>query len=291
MIRSATETVFEEFFDLEDTVELGGVYFNIRTYEIIGFIPEEKLKNEIAVDLIALSVDPMAHKYWWITPYAYCNNNPIKLVDPNGMEFGDFYDFNGTYLGTDGVKDNKVYLVDENSVRDKVTPGNASDAMGKVKVETTYQELNEANEVYNRTTGNGGNREECSVVLDGVSVVTGQQGGDVSQGGGATTTLPPDKGANRTTSIHSHPLGDYKNDKYYAPEAASPADQGAFSNYSLNIIVGKSDYKMNAATGNKERVPQTVFYNSSSSSTIPLGTMSMGALRNVINTGRSRGRF
>ncbi|MDR2979812.1 MAG: hypothetical protein LBV02_05180 [Bacteroidales bacterium] len=46
MIRSATETVFEEFFDLEDTVELGGVYFNIRTYEIVGFIPEEKLKNE-----------------------------------------------------------------------------------------------------------------------------------------------------------------------------------------------------------------------------------------------------
>jgi hypothetical protein len=86
MIRSATETVFEEFFDLEDTVELGSVYFNIRTYEIVGFIPEEKLKNEIAVDLIALSVDPKAHLYWWVTPYAYCLNNPIKLVDPNGME-------------------------------------------------------------------------------------------------------------------------------------------------------------------------------------------------------------
>ncbi len=40
-----------------DTVELGGVYFNIRTHEIIGFIPAGKLQTEIEVDLIALSVD------------------------------------------------------------------------------------------------------------------------------------------------------------------------------------------------------------------------------------------
>ncbi len=42
-----------------DTVEFGGVYFNIRTHEIIGFIPAEKLQTEIDVDLIALSVDPL----------------------------------------------------------------------------------------------------------------------------------------------------------------------------------------------------------------------------------------
>jgi hypothetical protein len=35
---------------------------------------------------IFLSVDSKASNYWWITPYAYCANNPIKLVDPNGME-------------------------------------------------------------------------------------------------------------------------------------------------------------------------------------------------------------
>ena len=33
-----------------------------------------------------LSVDPMADKYPSISPYAYCAWNPIKLVDPNGME-------------------------------------------------------------------------------------------------------------------------------------------------------------------------------------------------------------
>ena len=35
---------------------------------------------------IWLSVDPMAHKYPSMSPYVYCANNPVKLVDPNGEE-------------------------------------------------------------------------------------------------------------------------------------------------------------------------------------------------------------
>jgi hypothetical protein len=37
---------------------------------------------------IWLSVDPMSDKYPGVSPYAYCANNPVKLVDPNGEEIG-----------------------------------------------------------------------------------------------------------------------------------------------------------------------------------------------------------
>ena len=43
---------------------------------------------------IWLSVDPMSDKYPSLSPYVYCADNPIKLVDPNGEEF----------VGTDGEK-------------------------------------------------------------------------------------------------------------------------------------------------------------------------------------------
>jgi RHS repeat-associated protein len=33
-----------------------------------------------------LTPDPLAEKYPWINPYAYCLNNPIKYIDPTGMD-------------------------------------------------------------------------------------------------------------------------------------------------------------------------------------------------------------
>ena len=36
---------------------------------------------------IWLSVDPMSDKYPSLSPYVYCANNPVKLVDPNGEEY------------------------------------------------------------------------------------------------------------------------------------------------------------------------------------------------------------
>lgn len=60
------------FSSKERDVETGLSYFGSRYYS-----------SDLS---IWLSVDPMAHKYPSLSPYVYCADNPIKLVDPNGEE-------------------------------------------------------------------------------------------------------------------------------------------------------------------------------------------------------------
>ena len=44
------------------------------------------------------SRDPLFEKYFWMSPYAYCANNPVKYVDPSGEEMTDFQDKNGNLI-------------------------------------------------------------------------------------------------------------------------------------------------------------------------------------------------
>ena len=59
-----------KFTGKERDTETGYDYFGARYYWSIGGI--------------FTSVDQCADDYPWITPYAYCANNPIKYVDPDG---------------------------------------------------------------------------------------------------------------------------------------------------------------------------------------------------------------
>ncbi len=56
----------------EKDTETGYSYFGARYYS-----------SDLS---IWLSVDPMSDKYPSLSPYVYCANNPVKLVDPNGED-------------------------------------------------------------------------------------------------------------------------------------------------------------------------------------------------------------
>ena len=83
----------------EKDTETGYSYFGSRYYS-----------SDLSV---WLSVDPQAAKYPSLSPYTYCANNPIRLVDPNGEEI----------VGTDG----KAVTYSYNEKGDVVWSTNASD--------------------------------------------------------------------------------------------------------------------------------------------------------------------
>ncbi len=75
---------FAEFHDQTDIVEIGTVLFNTCTNQVVGFVSEEQEKNEVSAATPAMTIDPLCEKYYWISPYAFCLNNPVRYTDPTG---------------------------------------------------------------------------------------------------------------------------------------------------------------------------------------------------------------
>ncbi len=60
-------------------------------------------------------VDPLCEKYYSVSPYAYCGNNPVNAIDPDGKEIWIYYnDANGQeqsfqyHIGMNCTVDNSV---------------------------------------------------------------------------------------------------------------------------------------------------------------------------------------
>ncbi|WP_322933987.1 hypothetical protein VCM39_16085 [Bacteroides sp. CG01] len=87
----------KEFHDLDVVVEIGEVLFNTETNKVVGVIEDNDSLIELKPELQSMSIDPHCEKYYSISPYAYCMNNPVNAIDPdgklvlfiNGMHNGD----------------------------------------------------------------------------------------------------------------------------------------------------------------------------------------------------------
>lgn len=86
LVATSSKGEFVEFHDQTDIVEIGSVLFNRHTKEIVKVLDKDETTINISSATAAMSIDPHCEKYYWISPYAYCKNNPIIRIDPDGRD-------------------------------------------------------------------------------------------------------------------------------------------------------------------------------------------------------------
>ncbi len=122
-IRPGAAFTFAEIFTFsakEKDQETGFSYFGSRYYS-----------SDLS---IWLSVDPMSDKYPSLSPYVYCADNPVKLVDPNGEEIWIVGDDGVRYKYNNGnfyTKEGNIYTPESGSFLSKA--GNAIDKLKGTK--------------------------------------------------------------------------------------------------------------------------------------------------------------
>ncbi|MGD9494649.1 MAG: RHS repeat domain-containing protein [Bacteroidales bacterium] len=96
-----------------------------------------------------LSVDPLSDKYPSLSPYTYCANNPVMLVDPDGMASkkpDDYFDeVTGVYLGNDknlGVKTDDVRTISKEKWESLQSNTNQPNRQKVLSLHTAGKKLN-----------------------------------------------------------------------------------------------------------------------------------------------------
>lgn len=106
----------KEFHDLDTIVEIGDVHFNTQTKEVVGFVEDMNSLIELKPELQSMSIDPHCEKYYSITPYAYCFNNPVRFIDPDGRDVWELQP-DGTVKWIEKSEEHTMYALNEDGER------------------------------------------------------------------------------------------------------------------------------------------------------------------------------
>lgn len=77
---------YQEIFTNDTIQQIGSVYFNRVTGEVVGEVERDSLYFPADVSSRWWSVDPLAEKFPEQSPYVFVLNNPLRYNDPDGRE-------------------------------------------------------------------------------------------------------------------------------------------------------------------------------------------------------------
>ncbi len=141
-----------------------------------------------------IAPDPASEKYYDISPYAYCANNPVNLVDPDGENLTDYYDLKGNLvLHIDDGNDDKFLLLENTDALSAINNG----AVFPVPSESVIQTMDDSYEITERT----GNEAGFQVDINGIP-------GSIGEGNNSHVVIPRvynDTGAYAAYEVHTHP--------------------------------------------------------------------------------------
>jgi len=183
--------------------------------------------------------DPLAGKYPWLSPYAYCNNNPVNNIDPWGMDVYRYDDKTGAFT-----------LYQKND--DKF------DQVGKFKTVTNKETGEKSYELKTNKDGTAKTRMdnvEKGILSDGINFMKNDNVIAVGGKGQATTAGVENFVINLSEMVGKEiggyefsGKGDNQPSKVYISNYQMNTDQKAYSSFRYNIAGIKSPDEINIYT-------------------------------------------
>ena len=144
-----------------------------------------------------MSVDPMAEKYYPMSPYGYCVGNPIRLIDYFGKAITDYYNLKGKLIRSVNDGKSEKYFVIETISKGKMLLEVPSNSV-----------LNKMDQSYDLTENTGlehgfriGEKGGSSIIVSGTQdEITSEQWKP------AIDDLRETVGENVAYDVHTHPM-------------------------------------------------------------------------------------